>query len=170
MSNTNTELTVREQTSPLVSVDDPESEIDPIQRRVIGGSLINICDEMGHKLTRMSYSSIIRESEDFGCALLDEQGRQLCETDSTPLQMGPIPAYVQGVIDLFEESGETFEEGDVILHNDPYYGASHAPDFGIIVPVFYDGDLTGFSRYDRSPSRDRCGQARNLYHRDGRLL
>ena len=145
MSNTNSNHTVREQTKPLVSVDNPEDEIDPIQRRVIGGSLINICDEMGHKLTRMSYSSIIRESEDFGCALLDEQARQLCETDSTPLQMGPIPAYVQGVIDLFEKRDEAFHEGDVILHNDPYYGASHAPDFGIIVPVFHEGDLTGFS-------------------------
>lgn len=142
---TNSTPAVREQTAPLVSVDDPENEIDPIDRRIIGGSLINVCDEMGHKLTRMSYSSIIRESEDFGCALLDERGRQLCETDSTPLQMGPIPAYVQGVIDLFEERDETFDEGDVVLHNDPYYGASHAPDFGIIVPVFHDGDLTAFS-------------------------
>ena len=34
---------------------------------------------MGHKLMRMSYSSIIRESEDFGAALVDAEGRQLCE-------------------------------------------------------------------------------------------
>lgn len=142
---TNSNRTVIEQTSPLIETDDPENEIDPINRRIIGGSLINICDEMGHKLTRMSYSSIIRESEDFGCALLDEQGRQLCETDSTPLQMGPIPAYVEGVIELFEEQGKTFEEGDAIIHNDPYHGASHAPDFAIIVPVFHKGDLTAFS-------------------------
>ncbi|MFC6716002.1 hydantoinase B/oxoprolinase family protein [Natrialbaceae archaeon GCM10025810] len=141
----NPSQTVTEQTSPLLESDDPEAEIDPITRRIIGGSLINICDEMGHKLTRMSYSSIIRESEDFGCALLDEQGRQLCETDSTPLQMGPIPAYVKGVIELFEERGETFTDGDVIIHNDPYYGASHAPDFALIVPVFHDGELTAFS-------------------------
>lgn len=137
--------TVLEQTAPRLDVDDPEEQVDPITQRVISGSLINICDEMGHKLTRMSYSSIIRESEDFGCALLDEQGRQLCETDSTPLQMGPIPAYVEGVIELFEERDESFEPGDVVLHNDPYYGASHAPDFAIVVPVFRDGDLTAFS-------------------------
>ena len=145
MSNTHTTTTVRDQTSARTDVDDPESEIDPVKQRVIGGSLINVCDEMGHKLTRMSYSSIIRESEDFGCALLDERARQIAETDSTPLQMGPIPAYVSGVIELFEERGEIFEEGDVILHNDPYYGASHAPDFAVIVPVFHGGDLTAFS-------------------------
>jgi len=121
------------------------NRIDPITQQVIGGSLISICDEMGHKLTRMSYSSIIRESEDFGCAILDEQGRQLCETDSTPLQMGPIPAYVEGVVALFEKRDEVFRPGDVIIHNDPYHGASHAPDFGILVPVFWEGELTGFS-------------------------
>lgn len=136
---------VGRQTAPQFDVDNPEEQVDPITQRVISGSLINICDEMGHKLTRMSYSSIIRESEDFGCALLDEQGRQLCETDSTPLQMGPIPAYVEGVIELFEERDESFKPGDVILHNDPYYGASHAPDFAIIVPVFRNGELTAFS-------------------------
>jgi N-methylhydantoinase B len=41
--------------------------------------LENIAIEMGHKLMRMSYSSIIRESEDFGAALTDAEGRQLCE-------------------------------------------------------------------------------------------
>lgn len=146
MSETATnEFDIRSQTRPQLESRDPEEEVDPVTRRVIAGSLVNICDEMGHKLTRMSYSSIIRESEDFGCALLDEQARQLCETDSTPLQMGPIPAYVNGVIDLFEERGAVFEPGDVVIHNDPYYGASHAPDFGIIVPIFHEEELTGFS-------------------------
>lgn len=140
-----TGIDVRQQTAPRLEVDDPEQRIDPITQQVISGSLVNICDEMGHKLTRMSYSSIIRESEDFGCALLDEQGQQLCETDSTPLQMGPIPAYVEGVIEVFDERGEAFNPGDVVLHNDPYHGASHAPDFGIVVPVFHGGELTGFS-------------------------
>lgn len=148
MSDTHTDThgpSVREQTSPLLDVEDPGDHVDPVTQRVIGGSLVNVCDEMGHKLTRTSYSSIIRESEDFGCALLDEQARQIAETDSTPLQMGPIPAYVRGVIDLFDQRGWRFEEGDVVLHNDPYYGASHAPDFAVVVPVFHEGDLTAFS-------------------------
>ena len=38
---------------------------------------------------RMSYSSIIRESEDFGAALVDAEGRGLTESaQSTPLQSG----------------------------------------------------------------------------------
>jgi N-methylhydantoinase B len=145
MSKTQDNTTVRDQISAQTDIENPEEQIDPVKQRVLGGSLVNVCDEMGHKLTRMSYSSIIRESEDFGCAILDEQGRQIAETDSTPLQMGPIPAYVEGIIGLFDERGWTFEEGDIILHNDPYRGASHAPDFAIVIPIFYQDTLTAFS-------------------------
>lgn len=136
---------VEEQTRPVFDDLDPEAELAAVTRRVIDGKLHAVCDEMGHTLARTSYSNTIRESEDFGCALLDSTGRQLCETDSTPLQMGPIPAYVRGVIDLFAERGDVFEPGDVVVHNDPYHGASHAPDLGVVRPVFYEGSLAGFS-------------------------
>ena len=49
----------------------PNTRVDPITGAVIQGALENIAIEMGHKLMRMSYSSIIRESEDFGAALTD---------------------------------------------------------------------------------------------------
>ena len=49
----------------------PATRVDPITGAVIQGALENIAIEMGHKLMRMSYSSIIRESEDFGAALTD---------------------------------------------------------------------------------------------------
>lgn len=123
-----------------------KSVLDPITMQVVLGALENAAVEMGHKLARMSYSSIIRESEDFGCALVDIKGQQLCEsTHSTPLQSGPIPGYVRGIRQIMEERGEQFEPGDVILHNSTYHGASHGPDFGLCIPVFHDKELIGFS-------------------------
>jgi len=113
---------------------------------VIQGALENIAIEMGYKLMRMSYSSIIRESEDFGAALCDAEGNQLCESkQSTPLQSGPIPGYVRGIKRQLAERGEEIRPGDVIMHNDAYAGASHGPDVGFCVPVFHDGALVGFS-------------------------
>ena len=101
---------------------------------------------MGHKLTRMAYSSIIRESEDFGAALLDTECRQLCESAfSTPLQLGPIPGYIRGIKKIFAERGEHFEPGDVIMHNSPYYGASHGPDIALCIPSSPAIRLLGFS-------------------------
>src|ERR1700722_11049953 len=122
------------------------TRVDPITGAVIQGALESIAIEMGHKLMRMSYSSIIRESEDFGAALTDAQGRQLCECKmSTPLQSGPIPGYIRGIRKRFEQRGDEFRPGDVIMHNDPYGGASHRPDVSLCVAVFDDGELIGFS-------------------------
>jgi len=121
-------------------------KIDPITAQVIWGALENVAIEMGHKLTRMSYSSIIRESEDFGAAILDPDCYQLCESVfSTPLQLGPIPGYVRGVKRALQERGEDLYPGDVIMHNSPYYGASHGPDVAFCVPVFDGEKLIGFS-------------------------
>lgn len=120
--------------------------IDPFLASVIHGALEDIALEMGQKLMRMSYSSIIRESEDFGTALTDQTGRQLCEcTMSTPLQSGPIPGYVMGVLEELKKRGDEVKPGDIFMHNDPYNGASHGPDVGFLVPVFTNNDLVGFS-------------------------
>ncbi len=123
-----------------------KSSVDPITVSVIEGALENIATEMGHKLIRMAYSSIIRESEDFGAALVDEQARQLCEAkQSTPLASGPLPGCVAGILRQLEKRGEQVLPGDVFMHNDPYGGASHVPDVGFYVPVFYESELVGFS-------------------------
>lgn len=122
------------------------TRIDPITAKVIQGALENIAIEMGYKLMRMSYSSIIRESEDFGAALIDAQGRQLAEAkQSTPLQSGPIPGYIRGMRKMLEERGEEIRPGDVFMHNDPYGGATHGPDVAFIVPVFHEGELAGYA-------------------------
>ena len=122
------------------------TKLDTVTASVIQGALQNIAIEMGYKLMRMSYSSIIRESEDFGAALLDAECRQLSESmQSTPLQCGPIPGYARGVVRQIAERGDEIRPGDVIMHNDPYAGASHGPDVAFIVPVFWEGSLVGFS-------------------------
>ena len=121
-------------------------KVDHVTASVIQGALENIAVEMGYKLMRMSYSSIIRESEDFGAALVDSEGRGLAESaQSTPLQSGPIPGYVRGVLRILAERGESIEPGDVIMHNDAYAGASHGPDVGFIVPVFHNDSLIAFA-------------------------
>ncbi len=120
--------------------------IDPVTANVIQGALENIAVEMGWKLMRMSYSSIIRESEDFGAAIIDRHGRQLCESvQSTPLQSGPIPGYVKGMNQLLAERDQTLRPGDVIIHNSAYHGASHGPDVAFIVPVFHEAQLMGYA-------------------------
>ena len=59
----------------------PRVEVDPITLRVLGGAFHAVAKEMAGVLFRMSYSSIIRESEDLGAGIFDAEGRELCESD-----------------------------------------------------------------------------------------
>jgi N-methylhydantoinase B len=119
--------------------------MDAITAQVIGGRMNSIALEMARKLIRMGFSIIIKESEDIGAAIVDAEGGQLAEADTTPLQMGPIPFYVRGLKSILAERGEEIRPGDVFIHNSPYLGASHSPDLGVIVPVFRGDRLTAFS-------------------------
>ena len=114
----------------------------PILMRVIGGAFLSIAKEMASVLFRMSYSSIIRESEDLGAGIFDNEGNMLAESDSTPMFMGSMPKIVRGAIGVL---GDDINEGDVILHNDPYLGTTHSPDVAVIVPIFYHGQRIGFA-------------------------
>jgi N-methylhydantoinase B len=117
-------------------------DVDPITLRVIGGALNSIAKEMAQILYRMAYSSLIRESEDLGAGIFDVNGRELCESDSTPMHCGSIPAYIRGINGKL---AGTYRPGDVILHNHPYYGAAHSPDYGIMIPIFFGGRHVGFA-------------------------
>src|ERR1700751_26157 len=103
--------------------------IDPITLQVINGAMETIAEEMGHVLYRMSFSSIIRESQDLGAGLFDTNFNTLCESESTPMHIGSIPGYLDGISRCLDD-GE-WHEGDVVVHNHPYYGASHTPDLAI---------------------------------------
>jgi N-methylhydantoinase B len=117
-------------------------ELDPITLSVLGGAFKAIATQMAQVLYRMSYSSIIRESEDLGCGIFFPDGAELCESDTTPMHVGSIPGYLEGILSVV---GEDIHEGDVFLHNDPYLGASHTPDLCVAIPIFHAGRLCAWS-------------------------
>ena len=123
------------------------TRVDPITAAVIGGALDSIAVEMGHKLARMAYSSIIRESEDFGCVICDDAGApavRVVAVDAAPVRPDPrLHRRHQPALRRARRS--TGRPGDVVIHNHSYYGASHQPDVGFVVPVFVGDELVGFS-------------------------
>jgi N-methylhydantoinase B len=118
------------------------AQIDKVTLRVIGGAFNAVAREMAQVLYRMSNSSIIRESEDLGCGLYDAHGNEFCESESSPMHIGSLPAYIRGFMRKLEGN---LHEGDIVIHNHPYFGASHSPDMGVIMPVFHQGELLGFA-------------------------
>ncbi len=115
-----------------------------LEDQVIYGSLTSLAREVGHRLKRAAYSSLIRESDDYGAAIVSSTYELLAEAETTPLQMGPLAGYCRGVMQVLEETGEALDPGAIYLHNDPYHGASHSPDIGAIAPLFIGETLFGF--------------------------
>ena len=109
----------------------PRVKVDPVTLQVLGGSFKMIAQEMGMVLYRMSYSSIIRESEDIGAGIVDTVGRQLCESESTPMHVGSIGGNVKGILTRWKL--EDIHEGDIFIHNHPFHGTSHSPDINTYI-------------------------------------
>ena len=62
----------------------------------------------------MSFSSIIRESQDLGAGLFDTNFNTLCESESTPLHIGSLPGYLVGIQKTLQ--GGKWNDGDVVIH------------------------------------------------------
>jgi N-methylhydantoinase B len=116
--------------------------VDAIDLEVVKASLGGIVQEMQNSLYRTGFSTIVRESQDASCALMNERGEVVAQHVVLPLHIGAFPACCAAVIAAF---GDTIAPGDAFLINHPYQGGSpHAPDMAVITPVFVDGALFGF--------------------------
>jgi len=108
--------------------------VDPITLQVIRGSFETIAEEMGHVLYRMSFSSIIRESQDLGAGLFDVNFNTLCESESTPMHIGSIPGYLRGIAQTLDQGRLVGFAGNTAHHVD--IGAA-TPGLIIDVPDVY---------------------------------
>src|SRR6266508_4369363 len=115
---------------------------DAVDLEVVKASLSGIVQEMQNSLFRTGFSTIVRESQDASCALMNAKGDVVAQHVVLPLHIGAFPACTSAVIEAF---GDGIAEGDAFIINHPYHGGSpHAPDIALITPVFVEGVLFGF--------------------------
>ena len=120
------------------------NSVDPITLQVIQARLAGIVQEMQHSLFRTGYSTIIRESQDASCAILNIDGEVVAQHVVLPLHMGAFPACAAAILKTYGIS--EIHDGDAFITNHPYLGGSpHAPDMGVLTPIFYKGDWVGFA-------------------------
>src|SRR5262245_19945740 len=129
-------------------MEEPDSDhgammpIDAVELEVGKASLAGIVQEMQNSLFRTGFSTIVRESQDASCALMNADGEVVAQHVVLPLHIGAFPACTAAVIAAF---GGGIAEGDAFIINRPYQGGSpHAPDIAVITPVFVAGELFGF--------------------------
>ena len=117
-------------------------QIDTVTLSVIHNGLTNICREMGTAMMRTSYSPIFNEGLDFSCVIFDTRAEMIGQAEFCPTMLGSAQYAVKWTID--ELGLESFEPGDVVIHNDPYRGQCHMPEHMVLKPVFFQGELWGF--------------------------
>jgi N-methylhydantoinase B len=117
--------------------------IDPITLEVQWQRLISIVDEMDTATIRTSFSTIVSESHDFGCVLMDQDGSGLAQAQWSPPQFCTMmPLTTKTMLRKFHK--DTLQPGDILITNDPWIGSTHLPDYNLISPVFHRGRLVAF--------------------------
>jgi len=116
--------------------------LDPITFELVHAALLAAAEEMGGVLKRSSYSPIIRDMEDFSCAVFMANGDLVAQADYIPAQLGAMSLVVKTILDRW---GDAICDGDVFIANHPFLGAMHTPDLNVIAPMFVDGRLFGWT-------------------------
>lgn len=115
-------------------------KVDPITLEVVRAGLTSIISEMSITLKRTSYSTILREINDFSCVLFDEKGRLLAQAEGIPIFNGSMNFVIEAVCEKYPL--ESMKVGDIFLSNDPYTaGGTHKNDINVIMPIFWQGEL-----------------------------
>jgi N-methylhydantoinase B len=118
--------------------------VDAISVGIIRNKVSSLVEEMHYHFYRSGYSTIIRESRDFSCVILDRAGGLIVP----PPMFFHAPVYrhfIGRILDLYGANGR-IGEGDVFVANHPYEGGlPHVSDMAFAAPVFADGDIVAFA-------------------------
>ena len=126
---------------------DKGAVMDAVTVQILRNKIGSLVDEMHYHFYRSGYSTIIRESRDFSCVILDRAGRLIV----APPMFFHAPVYRHLVGRILEVYGkgsgdDGINPGDVFVSNHPYEGGiPHVSDMAFVAPVFDKGEIVAFS-------------------------
>jgi N-methylhydantoinase B len=121
------------------------AKVDPFTLDIVKDSLVAIGEEMFYALARTSMSPIIYEVLDYASGLMDAKGQLLTQGNGVTGFIGMLSFMVRETLEKYNKTGD-LKPGDIVLINDPYGGGgSHLCDVGLVMPIFYEGELIAFS-------------------------
>ena len=114
--------------------------VDPVTFEVVNNALVGVAEQMAATILRTSYSTVIREMLDYSTAVFDLDGRIIAQSCRIPIHLNSMSRSLRTTLDESIPVGE-WEEGDIVVTNDPYKGGQHLPDIQTFLPVFHQGTL-----------------------------
>lgn len=117
---------------------------DPIRLQVMWNRLLSVVEEQAQTLIRAAFSPIVRESGDISAGVFDIQGRMLAQAvTGTPGHINTMAEAVRHLRDLIPL--QDMVPGDIWMTNDPWIASGHLNDFLLMMPVFHQGRVVGFT-------------------------
>ncbi len=116
----------------------------PAKLQVMWNRLLAVVEEQGQTLIRAAFSPIVRECGDISAGIFDLEGRMLAQAvTGTP---GHINTMAEAVLYLRGRfSLQDMKPGDIYMTNDPWLASGHLNDFLLMMPIFRDGRVVGFT-------------------------
>lgn len=122
----------------------PAGRVHPVTVEVVRNSLPAAADEMADGLARSSYNMMIYEVRDFSCAILDTEGRLLCQNvGGVSHFVADLGVVVQDAVARFGLDG--FRPGDGFIMNHQRVCGQHLNNIVAYAPIFTAGQLFGFA-------------------------
>src|SRR5262245_21868075 len=98
-----------------------QQTFDAVSLGIMWDRLVSLVDEIVSTLVRTSFSTIVNESYDLTCVLLDEEANSIAQgTFSVPVFIGSAPVTLRHMLKRYPP--KTLQPGDVIITNDPWMG------------------------------------------------
>ena len=120
------------------------TEFDPIRLEVIRNALVAASEEMNISIWRTARSTVVRETLDYSTAIFDGSGNAVAQSTRIPVHLNSMSVCLEEIVTNWIPLSE-WNEGDVILTNDPYAGGQHLPDFVAYKPIYRDGKRVAIS-------------------------
>ena len=117
--------------------------LDPITVEVIHNYYLSAAREMERNLMRTAYTTIVYEIRDFGLGIYDKNCRMLAESPGLAVFTCGNDYGLQKSVEFI--GIENFEPGDLVLTSYPYWSSAHPMDVLATSPIFYQGELIGFT-------------------------
>src|ERR1700739_277382 len=103
---------------------DVVSQADPAPFESVKNGLYKIAEEMRVVLAKTAYSPILKSAGDYSFGIFGANGEMVAQGPDLPIHLGSMPDAVRAVVAAFAPD---VHDGDVYVHNDPYFGGSHLP-------------------------------------------
>ncbi len=154
-----------------MSMSNNKLEIDPVKYEIFTHRLEAIVEE-GKEVTRyLSGSTITREAGEVQVAYYDPSGEGVAIACGILMHIMNVTRAIRYMKDQRYEEDIGIYEGDQFINNDAYIAGMHVPDFSIVAPVYYKGELIGYvASISHTPEvgaiepGGMCPSAKEAYH------